>query len=108
MARVERPYFGFKRICRRARGKLGLRYLGSCHSRFKRTLMRSADHAGLAPVPPEDSAVDLAAANRVLDYAAEAIKALGGSLDGEFSRAVELILGAKGRVIVSGMGKSGL
>ncbi len=47
------------------------------------------------------------AARRVLDCAAEAIGALGGSIDGEFSRAVDVILGARGRAIVSGMGKSG-
>src|ERR1043166_221053 len=51
---------------------------------------------------------DLAAARRVLDYAGEAIRALGESLNGDFSRAVDVILSAKGRVIVSGMGKSGL
>jgi arabinose-5-phosphate isomerase len=51
---------------------------------------------------------DLAAARRVLEYAGEAIRALGESIDGDFSRAVDLILGVTGRVIVSGMGKSGL
>lgn len=55
----------------------------------------------------QDDGGDFAAARRVLDYATEAISALGGSLDGEFSRAVDLILGIKGRLIVSGMGKSG-
>src|ERR1051326_7795674 len=51
---------------------------------------------------------DRAAARRGLDYAGEAIRALGESLNGDFSRAVDVILSAKGRVIVSGMGKSGL
>src|SRR5215469_15571830 len=50
---------------------------------------------------------DFAAAQRVLDFAVEAIGALGERLDGEFTRAVDLILAVKGRVIVSGMGKSG-
>ena len=50
---------------------------------------------------------DVEAARRVLDCAREAIEALGGSLNGNFSRAVDVILGAEGRVIVSGMGKSG-
>lgn len=49
----------------------------------------------------------LATARRVIATEAEALTALGASLDGDFSRAVEVILGAKGRVIVSGMGKSG-
>jgi arabinose-5-phosphate isomerase len=39
--------------------------------------------------------------------AAEAIAALGETLNGEFSRAVDTILAVQGRVIVSGMGKSG-
>ncbi len=50
---------------------------------------------------------DLAATRRVLEYASAAIEALGGSLNGDFTRAVEAILAVKGRVIVSGMGKSG-
>jgi len=50
---------------------------------------------------------DLRAARRVLDCADEAIRALGESLDGAFSRAVDLLLAIPGRTIVSGMGKSG-
>jgi arabinose-5-phosphate isomerase len=50
---------------------------------------------------------DLAVARRVLSTASEALNALAGTLDGDFSRAVGLMLAAKGRVIVSGMGKSG-
>ena len=68
--------------------------------------MRSAEP--LRAVPASSERGDLAAARRVLDYAGEAIRALGESLNGDFSRAVDLVLGAKGRVIVSGMGKSGL
>src|SRR5580698_2566003 len=58
---------------------------------------------------PADSgqASDLAAAGRVLNYAADALRALAEALDGEFTRAVATILAARGRVIVSGMGKSG-
>ncbi len=51
---------------------------------------------------------DHAAARRVLDTANEAITALGETLNGDFTRAVNAILAVKGRVIVSGMGKSGL
>ncbi|HUO89951.1 MAG TPA: KpsF/GutQ family sugar-phosphate isomerase [Rhizomicrobium sp.] len=50
---------------------------------------------------------DLAAARRVLQHATDAINAIGESLNGEFSRAIDTILGVGGRVIVSGMGKSG-
>ncbi|MCW1919201.1 KpsF/GutQ family sugar-phosphate isomerase [Rhodobacter sp. KR11] len=49
----------------------------------------------------------LATARRVIATEAEALTALGASLDGNFTRAVEVILATKGRVIVSGMGKSG-
>jgi arabinose-5-phosphate isomerase len=50
---------------------------------------------------------DSRAARRVFEYAAAAIEALSESLNGDFSRAVDTILAVKGRVIVSGMGKSG-
>ncbi|HKD47588.1 MAG TPA: KpsF/GutQ family sugar-phosphate isomerase [Rhizomicrobium sp.] len=50
---------------------------------------------------------DLAAAQRVLRYASDALTSLGEALDGEFTRALNTILAAQGRVMVSGMGKSG-
>ena len=50
---------------------------------------------------------DAAAARRVFDTAAEAIEALKSALNGEFSRAVDVLLSVEGRVVVSGMGKSG-
>jgi len=50
---------------------------------------------------------DLEAARRVLAVEGDALGALSRSLDQKFSRAVDLILQAEGRVIVSGMGKSG-
>ena len=46
-------------------------------------------------------------AKRVLAIEAEAVTALGARLGDEFRRAVELILASHGRVIVSGIGKSG-
>ena len=52
-------------------------------------------------------ASDLAAARRVLNFASEALMTLSASLNGDFTRAIGLLLAAKGRVIVSGMGKSG-
>src|SRR4029077_10245139 len=62
----------------------------------------------LKAVPAESGQrSDLAAAGRVLNYAADALKSLAEVLDGEFTRAVGTILAAPGRVIVSGMGKSG-
>jgi arabinose-5-phosphate isomerase len=58
---------------------------------------------------PSDSGQtsDLVAAGRVLNHAANALRSLAEALDGEFTRAVSVILSAPGRVIVSGMGKSG-
>jgi arabinose-5-phosphate isomerase len=47
-------------------------------------------------------------ARRVLDVEAEAILALRERLDAAFDRAVELLLACAGRVVVTGMGKSGL
>ncbi len=44
----------------------------------------------------------------VIRIEAEAVAALGSNIDGRFSKAVELLYGCKGRVIVTGMGKSGL
>ncbi len=67
----------------------------------------------MAPAKPKLQAVetsrasDLATAQRVLRSAAEALTNLGQALNGEFTRALDTILAAPGRVIVSGMGKSG-
>lgn len=49
----------------------------------------------------------LATGQRVIRREAEALAMLADSLDGAFTAAVEMILRAEGRVIVSGMGKSG-
>src|ERR1700742_218720 len=50
---------------------------------------------------------DLAAARRGLGTASQALTELADALNGDFSHAVGLMLAAKGRIIVSGMGKSG-
>ncbi|MBV5339119.1 MAG: KpsF/GutQ family sugar-phosphate isomerase [Deltaproteobacteria bacterium] len=47
-------------------------------------------------------------ARRVIMVEAEALSAMAARIDASFERAVGLILGSPGRVIVSGMGKSGL
>ena len=49
----------------------------------------------------------LATARRVIRRESEALAMLADGLDGAFSAAVDLILKSQGRVIVSGMGKSG-
>ena len=59
-----------------------------------------------APIAaPHDRILELA--RRVLEIEANAVHALAGRLDAGFAAAVELILASKGRVIVSGVGKSG-
>jgi arabinose-5-phosphate isomerase len=50
----------------------------------------------------------LDAAKKVFEIESRAVAALAGRLDKNFEEAVDLIHGCKGRVIVSGMGKSGL
>ena len=59
----------------------------------------SGDHAQDLP--------EIAAGRRVLTTAAQALQSMAKSLDGEFIRAVDALCAVNGRVIVSGMGKSG-
>lgn len=49
----------------------------------------------------------IASALRTIRLETEAVSSLSGQIDGDFSKACELILGCKGRVVVSGVGKSG-
>ena len=56
------------------------------------------------PIPPEHL---LALARQVLDIEADALRVLATRLDHGFADAVQLILTCTGRVVVSGMGKSG-
>jgi arabinose-5-phosphate isomerase len=58
-----------------------------------------------AQKPSKTSALELA--RRVLAIEAEAVRALAERLDERFVQAVELINGRTGRVVVSGIGKSG-
>jgi arabinose-5-phosphate isomerase len=52
--------------------------------------------------------MSLETAKRVLRIEARAIEEVMARLDGAFERAVDLLLSCKGRVVVTGMGKSGL
>jgi arabinose-5-phosphate isomerase len=52
--------------------------------------------------------IDLALARKVLQTEAAAITALIDRLGDSFERAVRLLLDCRGRVIVTGMGKSGI
>lgn len=61
-----------------------------------------------APVPrPAPLPDDLGVARRVLGQEAAALSALADGLGGEFPRAVDVLATATGRVVVTGMGKSG-
>jgi arabinose-5-phosphate isomerase len=60
------------------------------------------DGAGMA-----DAAALIAAGRRVIAVEAEGLRALEAALGPSFASAVERILAVRGRVIVSGMGKSG-
>jgi len=57
------------------------------------------------PAPATPHALDLA--REVLDIEASAIQVLSSRLDESFLHALDIILNCEGRVIVSGMGKSG-
>lgn len=55
---------------------------------------------------PSDNSL-LASAQRVFDTEREALDAVRARLDGDFTRACQLILQTRGRVVCTGMGKSG-
>jgi arabinose-5-phosphate isomerase len=57
--------------------------------------------------PTSEAKTDLISASRVLSLEAEGIRALADSLDTQFIGAVDRLSAVKGRVIVTGMGKSG-
>jgi arabinose-5-phosphate isomerase len=56
----------------------------------------------------EVDVVILEEAKRVIRVEAEALLALADSLNGEFAKAVDMIISSQGRVVVTGMGKSGI
>jgi arabinose-5-phosphate isomerase len=58
----------------------------------------------LSPVP---GSAAVAVARRVLRTESEALSALAEALDGTFERFIEQLAAARGRVVVTGMGKSG-
>jgi arabinose-5-phosphate isomerase len=62
---------------------------------------------GLARTKPNDSEKILALARQVLTIEANAIFALRERVDENFAHAVALVLNRRGRVVVSGVGKSG-
>jgi arabinose-5-phosphate isomerase len=69
--------------------------------------MAKANKAKAATAEDQGPSADLATARRVLGIEADGLAALAGSLDGDFTAAIDLFDGASGRIIVTGMGKSG-
>lgn len=61
----------------------------------------------MKPEKEKKSSVALGAASALLEKEIEGLEALYGVLDGTFEKVCGLLLGLKGRVVVSGMGKSG-
>jgi arabinose-5-phosphate isomerase len=64
---------------------------------------KSGSNPAVAPGPE----ADLDIARRVLGIESKGLKALAKSLDAKFSRAIDIFDGRTGRIIVTGMGKSG-
>ena len=60
------------------------------------------------PIPTPSQGTALTTAQKVLRIEAEAIARLADRLDSSFERSVDLLAATRGRVIVTGMGKSGL
>lgn len=67
----------------------------------------TATPAPPAGIPSARSPSAIDAAREVLSLEARALDALAADLPGDFTAAVDLILATRGRVIVSGVGKSG-
>src|SRR5271168_3076740 len=61
-----------------------------------------------SPVFSSHIAMSLETAKRVLKIESQAINEVLARLDGTFEKAVDVLFGCKGRVVVTGMGKSGL
>jgi len=70
-------------------------------------MIRAASRAGQDDTIAEASPGALELARRVLAIEADAVRALIGRIDERFQAAVTLILSCRGRVTVSGIGKSG-
>ena len=69
--------------------------------------MAPSTHGIQATADSQSGQADLAVARRVIGHAKDGLSALAAELGDEFVQCVELIATLRGRVIVSGMGKSG-
>jgi arabinose-5-phosphate isomerase len=72
---------------------------------YNRQAMQSP--VSISTTPPTDDAQLLASARRALAIEAHAVAALAPRLDGGFANACRVCLACEGRVVVTGMGKSG-
>ncbi len=64
--------------------------------------------AATAPTTPAPTPASLAASGRrVLEIERQALAAVGDRIGGEFARACALVMAGRGRVVATGMGKSG-
>lgn len=68
---------------------------------------QAADARAAAQPRARAGASALALARAVIEIEAQSVAALGARLDDAFLAAVDLLLGCRGRVVVSGIGKSG-
>lgn len=66
-----------------------------------------ADHAALTGTDAVDDAALGASGRRVLEIEQQGLLAIAGRIDGDFAQACRLMLGCRGRVVCTGMGKSG-
>ena len=71
------------------------------------TAISSSAPQTLAQTPSATPADDLASARRVLDHAKTGLDTLGANLGADFVAALNILADVTGRVIISGMGKSG-
>lgn len=69
--------------------------------------MATFPSTSVAPASDPTDASLAASGRRVFDIEAQALAAVAERLDGDFSAACRLMLGARGRVVCTGMGKSG-
>lgn len=75
--------------------------------RVVRTLTAASEGDSTGADEAVESAAAIAIARRVLTIEAAAITAVARHIDGSFAKAVRVLLDCKGRVVVSGIGKSG-
>ena len=78
--------------------------IGRCHQSICYTFGMKNAVSSSSPISPDEA---LSVARQVLEIEAEAIRHLMSKLDDSFTQAVNAILNCQGRVVVSGMGKSG-